>query len=441
MNLKKTLLTNLKYIAFGVVIAVSMSYAYAAWGTPAGTYADPSGTPPASNTDTPLNVSSIDQVKSIGSCIAGNCGGLSITGAFLASKNAEFDGSLFIHGIAGAGTNGVFPASSTVRFGGVDSVGISHPTSVTASGMLATSAKFQSNTLVNSDGTKTLCSDVDGNVTFCDVVDMCTNIPGAQSAVPSGDIQNADGTCTKAPKRFYSAISYKQYDSYPDTIVGGIVNGQFTMHVPDTVINGVIQGRIPLVAQIGLYNGPVSCQALNGCSEWVHNEIPGVVPTSFTSDGSRLMTVAEDGTYHIKVTASGQIGIKGKFSNDNQTIGSDFYMKVNNQWIRMYDNFAPNTGNHEEYPVTGKTLFDFAKVFPSTADSNGQGGKGDQYQYVPYSIHFDETFPLHRGDTVDIYALIYGYSRRSDLFNSSLNNFYYSFDEGGTVFDITEIPD
>jgi hypothetical protein len=77
------------------------------------------------------------------------------------------------------------------------------------------------------------------------------------------------------------------------------------------------------------------------------------------------------------------------------------------------------------------------------------GGSGDQYSYVNYSFNFDGTYQLSQGDTVGVFALIYGYSiRNSGLgpisggLNTNFNNFTWLLETpvGGTTFDITETP-
>lgn len=414
--MKKTLLTNLKYIAFGVVMAVGISYAYAAWGTPSGTYTDPTGAPTSNNADTPLNVGPLDQIKSGGSCIAGNCGGLSLGGSFIASQNAEFDGQVFLHGIVGADSNGVFPASSTVQFGGLDSKGYMHSTNITMSGGLA-AATLKSAALVNSAGTSALCADASGNVVFCTITDMCSNIAGAQTTVPVGDQQNSDGSCTAIPKHFLAVIPYQKYTN--PNFVGNVINGQMQDHVPQAP--GVTQ--IPLVDQIGFYNG-------NQGSNWIYNQIPGMLPTDFNPNGTQLLAVGQAGSYTFKISSDGNVGIQGKFAGDiYNAIGVDFYMKINSQWIRM-DN-ASSTMNHEAYPVPGKNIADFGS---SSAQSAVTNGNGTTWKYIPYSLRFNQTFTLSPGDTVDVYAFIYGSSYRP----SSNNNFSYSIDASNTTYDITE---
>lgn len=433
--MKKTLLTNLKFIVIGLVIAISASYAYAAWGGPlTNTFQNNTSAPSAGNTETPLNTGAGDQVKPIGSCAPNNCGGLALGGTFLASKSAEFDGTTFLSGIVGGGSDGSFPASSMLYFGFSG-----NPTPITVSGALSTTSSLKSTLLANADGTKTLCSDENGVVGFCTVVDMCTNIPGNQDAVPADKQQNADGTCSGAPKRFLSKTQYQEGSAY----VGGVTGGQWHYSNPATTN----KAAYPFVAQIGLYNGSTSCGTTSNCSEWIYNQIPNIVHTGFSDSLSSLFDnggAGESGTYHIKISTQGNIGIRGKYSNDGNVIYADFYMKVNGQWIRLDSSSAQRSQDrHEEYPVTGKIIPDFGDVFEPNGDAfTGQGGTGDQFQYAPYSINFDQTIHLNHGDTVNIYALLYGIScRDSSIGDSSCNNFDYFISQQGAVFDITETPD
>jgi hypothetical protein len=269
-------------------------------------------------------------------------------------------------------------------------------------------------------------------------VDMCSNITGDQTAVPTGDQQNADGTCTPAPKRFLAEIPYQEYTD--PNIVGNVSNGNLQYQVPPA--SG--SGALPAVDQIGFYNGNPNV------GNWIYNQIPGVQQTAFSDSGSRLIDVGESGSYVFKISSQGNVGIEGKFPSDANVIGVEFYLKVNNQWIEM--DTATTAMPAEEYPVPGKKYVDFDKYFPDTSGALGTGGSGNTYKYAPYSINFQKTLQLNAGDTVDVYAFVYGYSGRNSFFDGGgvfsggpfadgdFNNFYYSIEAGPTTFDITETP-
>ncbi len=431
MNLKKTIINNLKYIAVGMVVAISISYAYAAWGTPAGTYTDPTGTPPANNIDMPLNVGATDQVKSIGSCVAGNCGGLSLNGAFLASENAQFNQQVFFNGVLGGGTAPLASASA-VRFGGTDSAGYTQGASIVTSGGVNATVSMQGSTLANADGTKTLCADSGGHIVFCNIVDLCSNIPGTQTTVPAGDLQNKDGTCSPAPKEFLAFVYGAQYNN--PNIIGNVGGSAGTGNIQYTVPGTV--DVVPYVDQMGLYDD------VRGSNNWVYDNVPGVTAMTFTGD-TRLLTVGEAGSYDISIADQGTIGIQGKFPSDANVIGADFYLKVNGQYYRLDNNSS--TLPHEQYPVPGKSKTDFAGYFTDT-------GNGNTVKTVPFNFAFDQTFQLNPGDTVDMYAFFYGTSTRNSFFdsggvfsggpfsNGNFNNFYDSIQENQATFKIIETP-
>jgi hypothetical protein len=427
--MKKTLLTNLKFIAFGIALAISISYAYAAYWNGSDTiYSDPTTTPSAGNLDTPINVSALDQIK---------IGGLSLKKSFWALKAAQFTGQTFLSGVLGAGTNGSFPNSSTVRFGGIDLSGNKQIVPITMSGGLGVSQALAAASLVNSAGTSTICSDQNGKVVLCDApATVCPNVAGGPyTTVPPGYQQNPDGTCGKAPKQFLASIAYQKFDSYP-ALYGNVSGGLMQNHVGQPP--GV--SPIPLADSIGIYNGPSGCESTTGCNEWISNQIPAVKATSFSPSGALLIDGAEAGTYNFSIISSLKLGIIGKYPDDVNLIGADLYLRICNvnsvcnnypnsawdgQWIAM-DGDA-STYSHEQYPVTGDTKMDFAKYLPYG---------GDRYSYTDrYNLNFQKTLQLGTGDKVYIYALIYGSSYRSA---ASFNRFSYSIDASSTQFKIIE---
>ncbi|MFZ4500063.1 MAG: hypothetical protein ACOYMZ_01015 [Minisyncoccia bacterium] len=152
--MKKTLLTNLKFIALGLVLAMGASYAHASWGGLTNSYSGPSASFPNNNASTPVYVNSTDQVKA---------GSLSIGEWFIALANAQIDGTTFFTG----GLRGGAPGTTvgTVRFGGPN---VEVPTHVAVSGGVAnTNYTVQSNPLANpTDGA--VCADETGTLVLCD---------------------------------------------------------------------------------------------------------------------------------------------------------------------------------------------------------------------------------------------------------------------------------
>ncbi len=443
--MKKTLLNNLKLIAFGMVFAISLSYVHATyWAGNGNAYSDPTtpasgctsttgtATPPQCNTPAlPLNVSTLDQIKPKGGCAVSNCGGLSLLKTFVVELNAEFDGTVFLNGIVGAGT-GSMATNSTVRFGGIDPTGNPQPVSIAMSGGLSANTLLQSGVLANSGGNLPICSDQNGYVTLCDITYVCSNLSGGPyTTVPPNYTQNPDGTCTQNPKEFLAEIPYQKFDSYP-LLYGNVSGGNIQDHVATPPGNTYL----PLVDSIGFYNG---CGPTIGCTEWLHNEIPGVIPTSFSDSGAQLINGAQAGTYSFSIKSTGNIGIKGKYYPATNNIGADFYLRICHsdcsnsnfpnsdwpgQWIEMDNNSSILM--HEEYPVAGDTTVN---------DGNRFNTNGSSYDYVPYTLNFQKTISLLTGDHVYVYALIYGSSERGPV---DFTNFYYSIDAGSTEFKIIE---
>lgn len=148
--MKKNLLTNLKYIIFGLVLAFGIT-AFA------GTWANPTTAAPGNNAAVPIHTGPT-QIKSSTSCTAGNCGGLSV-GTFSVAKNAEFDQDVYFKGIIRGGT----PAdtNSTVKFGDD-----SHVVSAAINGNASVVGALKSSGVANS-GNAALCGGVDGAIKVC----------------------------------------------------------------------------------------------------------------------------------------------------------------------------------------------------------------------------------------------------------------------------------
>ena len=141
--MKKNLLTNLKFIAFGIVVALGMSYASAAWN-------DPSTGAPGTNIALPIHMGQ-SQLKD---------GGLSVN-TFTAWQNAHFVQQVFINEMLSAVTG-----STLVRFGGADALGTTRTVAVDVSGGFTTTGTIKA---VNVAGTSEgkLCATADGTIVRC----------------------------------------------------------------------------------------------------------------------------------------------------------------------------------------------------------------------------------------------------------------------------------
>lgn len=149
--MKKTLLTNLKYIALGLVLAVGISY------VSAGVWKAAPANPPANNTDYPVNVSTEDQIKA---------GGLQVN-QFTAATNAQFEQMFQVNGILrGDDPKQTPPSQSTVKFGGTDLLGVNRVVDLLMKGSLESKGSIAIQTLSN-PSMQEVCSDKDGNLTLC----------------------------------------------------------------------------------------------------------------------------------------------------------------------------------------------------------------------------------------------------------------------------------
>ena len=442
MNIKK-LFQNIKFIVLGSVIAIALSYV-----ANAATFAVPSGAAPANNTSLPLNVSTADQVKQ---------GGLAVT-TFLANANAELDGNTYFGGVIHTDPTST---NATINFGGTDPKGIIRKVALAITGGFSNTGSITSTPLANTKMT-TVCSDANGKVILCSAVNICSNIPNS-TTLPAGYSTNPDGTCSLTPKRFYSIITSgdKSMEAFTN---GLVVKSHMVYHTPGQKNGGAF------VAALGLSN--------DNPFGWAIDDINTVHGTDLNAGSTRLLDVTENGNYDFKISSKGQIGIKGKFAADMNFIGVDFYMKVHHaadgtdQWIHLDNNVQKGTSDwyHEPYPVPGKTSIDYGAFVDGGSNQVNPffgvnfGGNGNKYVYVPYDFSFHQSVPLNTQDTVDVEALIYGYSTTgtvsgytdnivdqlagtvwsfvSGSFHNSPNNFTYSISSPyhGTIFDVTETP-
>jgi hypothetical protein len=370
---KKQILHNLTFIFFGALFAVGLSYVVQA----AGTYTAPSGTAPANNTDLPLNVGSMLQVKG---------GGLSVN-AFSAYQNAEFDGSTYFNGPLFAPTS-----NGTIIFGGGDSTG-EHNVGLAISGALNSTGILGSAPLANST-TSTVCADGNGVVILC----------GATAPPPPPPSGN---------KRFYSVSTSQKSNDPNANFVGNVVNGHIQYSID-------LASGLPNVAILGLDNDYQNAQV---------NTIPGMHSTSFNTGDTTLLNVTEKGRYYFHITSQGQFGVAGKFGSDSNYIAVSFFLKINNNWLGLTSDQA--VGEVERYPVAARNWADYGET--------GYQAYGTNFSYYPYSFNADTSYQLNPGDTVGVYAVVYGSSERN---NTDYNRFYYflGVGPGANVFDITEVP-
>jgi hypothetical protein len=415
MNTKK-IFQNLAYVLLGSIIAVGLSYAASA-----ATFNAATPPPPSNNTAAPINVGSTDQVKQ---------GGLSVL-AFIANQNAELDGNTYF-----TGTLHADPANtnSAINFGGTDPNGILRNVALAITGGFSNTGSIASAPLINQN-LSPVCADANGTVLLCGAAPVC----------PAGDITNADGSCSPAPKRFYSITT--NGDKTYQTFGGGVINGHVVYHTKSG------QG-IPWIAALGLDN--------DDPYGWRVDDIATVNQTTFSSDHTKLLTVSEKGSYDIKISSQGKIGIQGKFSGDNNFFGVMFYMVIDKgtakeQWISLDNSYVKDTQGGtaivEPYPAanSGRQINALASDAHWPIDSGDNDQKnGDQFAYAPYGFNFEKVVPLNTGDTLDVEAELYGISQDTGLFGNvnsfiggtDVNNFNYSIETPyqGTIFDITETP-
>ncbi len=193
--MKKNLLTNLKFIAFGIVVAYAMNYVSAsAW-------INPPANPPINNTDQPVNVSATDQVK--GDPASGTGGGLSVLG-FVAGQNAQFEKGVFVGGIIRGDSPFAPTTSSTVRFGGATGLGTTRTVNLAMNGSLDTKVSVSASNLANVSS-KEVCADANGNLVFCTTtpppaacsITSFTATPSTITTTPaSTNLQWATTNCT-----------------------------------------------------------------------------------------------------------------------------------------------------------------------------------------------------------------------------------------------------
>ncbi len=140
-TMKKTILTNIKLIAFGIVFAIGASYAY-------GAFSLPTGGAPGANIAIPLHTG-----------MSQNRAGALSTGTFVSESTAAFDQNIFVEEqtIYG-GTLG--DTVSTIQFGDTDTV------YVQSNGSIKVKDFIRAQDLATG-AIHPVCADNQGNIVFC----------------------------------------------------------------------------------------------------------------------------------------------------------------------------------------------------------------------------------------------------------------------------------
>ena len=143
MSMKKH---QLKFLAFALVFALGIGYAYAAWN-------NPGFTPPTGGSEIPVNSGDRNsQIKN---------GGLSVE-KFVA-ESAQFDQQVFVPQMIRGGNVG--DPVSTVKFGFYGGTNISY-VSINANGGINTHDTLQAGRLTNPGGAQ-VCADDMGKLILC----------------------------------------------------------------------------------------------------------------------------------------------------------------------------------------------------------------------------------------------------------------------------------
>jgi len=144
-TMKKILSKNTLALVSVLVVALALGQVHA------GGYNNPPSNPPASNTESLINVSTTDQSK---------IGGLSVAG-FAAYQAAELDQKVYLHGIVRGGT----PTNP----GALVSIGSSagYNAGLAATGDLSAVSFLQSQLVANTASDPSLCADSNGKIILC----------------------------------------------------------------------------------------------------------------------------------------------------------------------------------------------------------------------------------------------------------------------------------
>ncbi len=416
---KTTLLDNLKFIAFGLVVAAGLSLVHA-------DFPAPTTTPPGANIDVPLHTGP-SQVKD---------GGLSV-GSFIANDNAQFKQQTFLNGTVFGGSPANAQTSSTVAIGDVNRASIS------VNGDLSAIGGIKNDSVANANSSA-LCADTGGTIILCGSKNVITPLPPTTKhflSVTSRTISTTPPSISGAQTfhntaKYYSAnqigcISSQEIDGFCAPEYWAAFLNSNPDNCPPTRQFPYCQ---PFVGIIGIDNDKPS--------GWQVNTLPGIQATAFDSDHTQLLKAVDSATYHVKISSNGRFVVNGYTGFE-----ADFYLKVHHaatntdEWIRLdtmplVDPLAAPwaSPNHEDYPIAGRFVGSY-----SNANSNN----------VLFNFSFDQNIALQAGDTLDPVALIYasaggtdplwtGFYGRAGTANYSVS-YSMQTNVGGTTFDITEV--
>lgn len=185
--MKKNILQNLKFIAFGLVLAAGISVAYA------GIWSEPAGAAPASNVAVPLH-SGPTQVKT---------GGLSV-GPFAAGQNGQFDQQIFVNGML-RGSDAT-QANSQVKFGDT-----AHTVNATVTGNASAVGALKSSGIANSQS-GALCAAKDGTIVVCGAAEVQAenySVPAQVLVYPMPDYAYTSGGPRYIPSLCLSSTAFR----------------------------------------------------------------------------------------------------------------------------------------------------------------------------------------------------------------------------------------
>lgn len=390
--MKKNILTNLKYLAFALVLALGTSV-LADW-------ISPIAVSPAGNRAVPLHVGPY-QVKD---------SGLSVNG-FAAYQNSSFNQHLALKGVVRGGVP--TDTTSTVMFGRADA-----PTNVIISGNVASKLYLQSQSVANNVN-KTLCADAGGAIHTCESKDMCLNFDGEQTEVPAGHTQNSLGNCIPNTGLQYITSGYNRFSATTQLASQSDPNG-----------NGIRGDDV--LRTISLDTASI-----------VTNQINGFLPSAldqFSGDvGRRIWNVQESGNYKIQFNSTGYIQTYA-VRRGNTWVWVDFYMKINGTDIPL----APiNAGNScGTTGGTGLVGVDNIKTqyFLAAACSGNTGRKYTATMY--YNLNLDKTVALTAGDTIELYGTMKGWSREDAFLNvfGDYRDWDFKVGTSRTYMEMTKLP-
>ncbi len=396
--MKKTLITNLKYLAFALVVAFGTS-ALADW-------ANPGAAAPSGNIAAPLHVGPY-QIKD---------GGLSVNG-FAAYNNSAFSQHITLDGIVRGGVP--TDTTSTVTFGNP-----AVATTMLVSGNIASNSYIQSLSVANT-ANNTLCADAVGAIYTCNSSDKCLNFSGEQTTVPAGHTQNSSGNCIPNTGAQYITSGFSKYSATT------IPSGRMTSSTSDEE-RARLQGQ-RIIRTIGLDTMNI-----------ITNQISGFLPSAldqFDGDvGRRIWNVQDAGNYKIVFNSKGYIQTYA-VRRGNTWVWVDFYLKINDLEVPL----APiNAGNN--CGATGGTWIvngvNKSTQYFMASDCNWNDSTGRKHtETMYYNLNFDRTYALQPGDRVEVYGTMRGRSQESSFINDSDYRAYeFRVGSNSTYMEVTKLP-